>query len=66
MRGFLVGLVLIPLLVVGVLSVEGLEETQSVPIKGLAGEALLAGASADRAVGPVEDSGGIGDAALGG
>jgi hypothetical protein len=49
-----------------VLAVEGLEDPLGVAIKRLAREALLTGSSADVAVRSVEDSGGIGDAPLGG
>jgi hypothetical protein len=47
-------------------SIEGLQDPLGVPVKGLAGETLLEGPSADSAVGSVEDRGRIGDAELGG
>jgi hypothetical protein len=49
-----------------VVFLEGLQEPLGVAVEGLAGKALLAGASGDVAVGPIEDGGGIGDAAFGG
>jgi len=48
-----------------VVLLEGVQESLGVAVEGLAGKALGLGASGDVAVGPVEDSGGIGDAKLG-
>ena len=50
----------------GVRFIEGLEDPVGVAIQGLPGKAVLLGPSGDSAVGSVEDSGGIGDAELGG
>jgi hypothetical protein len=47
-----------------VVLLEGMQESLGIAVEGLAGQALLLGASCDDAVGPVEDSGGIGDAEL--
>jgi hypothetical protein len=45
---------------------KAVQETLAIAVKGLAGEPLLAGALADRAVGPVENGGSIGDTLFGG
>jgi hypothetical protein len=45
---------------------QGLEDPVGVTIQSLPGKAVLSGSSGDSAVGSVEDSGGIGDAQLGG
>src|SRR5207253_558355 len=49
-----------------VLALEDVQEAFGVTVEGLAGEALLLGTPGDIAVGPVEDSGGIGNAEFGG
>ena len=52
-------------LLVGVLTVENLEDALGVAVEGLAGEALLVSSLGDGAVGSVEDGGGIGDTEFG-
>jgi hypothetical protein len=49
-------------LFVGVCCVEGLQEAIGVAVEGLTREAVLLGLPGNSAVGPVKDSGSVGDA----